>query len=61
MGRWFFFNPIPELLVTSYGSWLPGREESLPWLWSLAVLTGGAALFFLYARRRLRRPELMIS
>jgi hypothetical protein len=61
MGRWFFFNPIPPRLVAVYGSWLPGREEALPWLWSLAVLAGGSALFFLYARRRLRRPELMIS
>lgn len=61
MGEWFFFNPIPERLHTAFGIFLPGGEASLPWLRSLAVLAIGSVLFFLYARRRLRRPELMIS
>ena len=61
MSPWFFANPIPQRLTTQYGSLLPGAEESLPWLRSLAILTVGAALFYLYARRRLRRPERMLS
>jgi hypothetical protein len=61
MGPWFFFDPIPLRLTTAYGAFLPGAEASLPWLRSLAVLAAGSVLFFLYARRRLRRPELMIS
>jgi hypothetical protein len=61
MGEWFFFNPIPERLHVAFGKFLPGAEASLPWLRSLAVLAIGSVLFFLYARRRLRRPELMIS
>jgi len=61
MGQWFFFNPVPERLHAAFGSYLPGAEASLPWLRSLAVLAIGSVLFFLYARRRLRRPELMIS
>jgi len=59
MGRWFFTSPIPERYA--FGALVPGGEGSLPWLRSLAVLSFGAVLFFLYARRRLRRPELMIS
>jgi hypothetical protein len=61
MGRWFFFNPIPPRLGSIYGPLLPGAEESLAWLGSLAVLATGTALFYLYARRRLRRPERMLS
>jgi hypothetical protein len=61
MSRWFFTNPVPQRLKSHYGRLLPGAEESLPWLRSLAILAVGAALFYLYARRRLRRPERMLS
>lgn len=61
MSPWFFTNPIPQRLKAHYGSLLPGAEESLPWLRSLAILAVGGALFYLYARRRLRRPERMLS
>ncbi len=61
MSPWFFTNPIPNRLKAHYGALLPGAEESLPWLRSLAILAVGAALFYLYARRRLRRPERMLS
>jgi hypothetical protein len=61
MSRWFFFDPIPPRLGSVYGPLLPGAEEALAWLGSLAVLAAGTALFYLYARRRLRRPERMLS
>jgi len=61
MGPWLFFDPIPLRLKSAYGPLLPGAELALPWLRSLAVLIAGSILFFLYARRRLRRPELMLS
>ena len=61
MSPWFFADPIPPPFLTHYGHFLPGAEESLPWLRSLAILAVGAALFYLYARRRLRRPERMLS
>lgn len=61
LGKWFFFNPIPPRFGARYGAFLPAAEESLPWLGSVAVLAAGSALFFLYARRRLRRPELILS
>jgi hypothetical protein len=56
---WFFRNPIPTVF-SRFGAWLPGLDEALPWLGSLAVLTTAATLFSLYARRRLRRPESML-
>ncbi len=61
MSPWFFISPIPPRFYARYGRFLPGGEEALPWLRSLAVLAAGAALFYLYARRRLRRPERMLS
>jgi hypothetical protein len=56
---WFFRNPIPAY-TEQFGSWLPGRDESVPWLASLAVLGLATTLLSLYARRRLRRPESML-
>ncbi len=61
LGKWFFFNPIPPRFGAKFGPFLPGAEAALPWLASVAVLAAGSALFFLYARRRLRRPELILS
>ena len=61
LGKWFFFNPIPPRYGARFGAFLPGAEAALPWLGSVAVLIAGSALFFLYARRRLRRPELILS
>jgi hypothetical protein len=61
MGSWFFFNPIPPRFGEAFGPFLPGPEAALAWLRSVTVLAAGSALFFLYARRRLRRPELIIS
>lgn len=61
MGHWFFFNPIPPRFGEAFGWLLPGPEAALAWLRSAGFLIAGSALFFLYARRRLRRPELIIS
>lgn len=60
MQRWSLANPIPPRLTVAYGALLPGLDATLAWLPSLGVLSGGAALFFLYARRRLTRPETML-
>jgi hypothetical protein len=61
LGRWFFFNPVPDLIFGKGGALLPRGEDALAWLGSLGVLVPAAAILFLYARRRLRRPETMIS
>ena len=61
MGKWFFLNPVPPRFGEGFGRFLPGPEAALAWLGSASVLAAGSALFFLYARRRLRRPELIIS
>jgi hypothetical protein len=61
MSPWFFISPIPPRFYAHYGRFLPGVEEALPWLRGMAILAAGAALFYLYARRRLRRPERMLS
>jgi len=61
MSRWFLFDPTARKLGTAPRPLLPDGEEALPWLASFAVLALGATLFYLYARRRLRRPERMLS
>lgn len=61
MGRWFFFDPTTWIAGTAERPLLPWGEEALAWLPSLAVLSLATVLFYLYARRRLRRPELMLS
>ncbi|HXU46441.1 MAG TPA: hypothetical protein VN783_13015 [Thermoanaerobaculia bacterium] len=59
--RWFFRNPIPDRHHGEFNRWLPGAVESLAFAGSALVLGAAALVFFLYARRRLRRPETMIS
>jgi len=61
LGRWFFFDPIPDRHFAAYGALLPGLEGSLAWLGSVGALGAATVILFLYARRRLRRPETMIS
>lgn len=61
LGRWFFANPIPDRLGGVYNAWTLGADETLAWLPSAAVLASSSLVFFLYARRRLRRPETLIS
>jgi hypothetical protein len=61
LGRWFFANPIPDRLAGVYNAWVLGSDETLAWLPSAAVLAASSLVFFLYARRRLRRPETLIS
>jgi hypothetical protein len=60
MSRWFLFDPTDRRFGVNRPL-LPDGEEALPWLASFAVLALGATLFYLYARRRLRRPERMLS
>ncbi|HKV07741.1 MAG TPA: hypothetical protein VJ725_06375 [Thermoanaerobaculia bacterium] len=60
MQKWSLANPIPSRLFAAYNAFLPGPEAALAWLPSVAVLLGGAGLFYLYARRRLTRPETML-
>jgi hypothetical protein len=61
MGRWFFFDPTAHETGAAHRPFLSSLEDALPWLASTAALSLGAALFYLYARRRLRRPERMLS
>lgn len=59
--RWFFANPVPDRHFGEGNGWLPGLEESLSWLGGVLVLGAAALILFLYARRRLRRPETLLS
>lgn len=60
-GPWFFFNPVPARLHGRYNRLVLTGEAALDWLASLAVLSAASLLLYLYARRRLRRPETLIS
>ena len=59
--RWFFQSPIPDRHHGAFNGWLPGPEESLSWLGGALVLGAATLILFLYARRRLRRPETLVS
>jgi hypothetical protein len=59
-GRWFFFDPVPRRLSGVAGPLLPGGWDAVRWAGTALVLATASVLFFLYARRRLRRPELLL-
>ncbi len=59
--RWFFFDPMPNRYHSKSGIFLPSAEEALEWSTHLAVLIAAIVLFFLYARRRLLRPETLLK
>jgi hypothetical protein len=58
--NWLFFIPIAPPLLSADGPLLPGAREGLSWAGSFLVLTASGALFLLYTRRRLRRPETLL-
>lgn len=60
-GPWFFFNPVPDRLYGRYNGLVLTGEAALDWFASLAALSAASLLLYLYARRRLRRPETLIS
>ena len=59
--RWFFHNPVPHRHFGVHDSLLPREQELIDWIASVAVLGAATVLLYFYARRRLRRPETMIS
>jgi hypothetical protein len=65
LGRWAFRDPFPA----RYGSWGAASEgdglvatarAAGSVLWSLFVPAAAAGILYLYARRRLRRPETLL-
>ncbi len=61
LNRWFFHNPVPDRHFGVRGSLLPREKALIDWIVSVAVLGAATVLLYFYARRRLRRPETMIS
>lgn len=59
--RWFFHNPVPDRHFGVHAALVPREEALLDWTVSVAVLGSASVLLYFYARRRLRRPELMIA
>jgi hypothetical protein len=62
-GRWMFWNPVVTAVpgAPRVGKLLPPPWELWAWATHAVPLAIGAALLLLYARRRLRRPELMLA
>jgi hypothetical protein len=58
---WFFHNPVPDRHFGVHQSLLPREEALVEWIVSVAVLGAATLLLYFYARRRLRRPELLIA
>jgi len=59
--RWFFHNPVPNRHFGVHQGFLPREEDLIDWIVSVAVLGAATLLLYFYARRRLRRPETLIS
>ena len=59
--RWFFHNPVPDRHFGVHQGFLPREEDLIDWIVSVAVLGAATLLLYFYARRRLRRPETLIS
>lgn len=59
--KWFFHNPVPDRHFGVRGGLLPVEEPLGEWIVSVAVLGAATALLYFYARRRLRRPEMLIA
>lgn len=59
--RWFFHNPVPDRHFGVHQGFFPREEALVDWIASVAVLGAATLLLYFYARRRLRRPETMIS
>lgn len=59
--RWFFHNPVPDRHFGIHAAFFPREEALLDWAVSVAVLGSATLLLYFYARRRLRRPELLIA
>jgi len=60
LSPWLGASPIPESTEIPAGMWLD-LEGTLDWARTNAVLGGAALAAYLYARRRLNRPETMIQ
>ncbi len=61
LNPWIFYNPGTPFVPGAAGEFLGIRLEILAWGWTAAVETLAAAILFLYARERLRRPESMLA
>ena len=64
LSKWLFADPFPPRGTYEEPSNL-GRLLGLPafffeWGWNLLILAGTALVFYLYAQRRLRRPESIL-
>jgi hypothetical protein len=59
--RWFFHNPVPDRHFGIHAAFFPREEALLDWTVSVAVLGSATLLLYFYARRRLRRPEMLIA
>ncbi len=61
LSRWIFYSPV----IDSYGPDV-ARLAGVPvpilaWVWNAAVLAAATVILLQYARRRLRRPEVMLG
>ena len=61
LSPWIFFSPVTRLPLGAPPEVFGIPMPVLAWCWKAAVETLAAAIFFLYARERLRRPESMLA
>lgn len=59
--RWYFANPIPDRSSSGGNLLFAPLPATLSWLGDLAVLAAATTLLHIYARRRLARPERLLT
>ena len=61
LSPWIFYSPAAVSALGVPPEFLGISLEVLSWCWKAAVESFAAAILFLYARERLRRPEVMLA
>ena len=58
---WIFFSPLADSVFGTAPKFLGMPLPVISWGWKTLIATLAALIFYLYARQRLRRPEVMLT
>lgn len=61
LSRWVFYSPILGSFSPDVGRLAGVPVPILAWIWNAGALLAASVILLQYARRRLRRPEVMLA